>query len=171
MTTELSPTTSGTVAYSTNSSAPISSSSNTNSIESLTTNTNTTYFSSYSLVTSASSPSPFVSGNTTVTQAGITVLSSATQSSTTAIVQNTTVVTANATQASLTFVTTPKQTLIATSSTPASTSTAATFGYFSAKSITDFANKFAIIGVAALVLGLGCAFVVYRRINSEEVEG
>ena len=34
--------------------------------------------------------------------------------------------------------------------------------------IVTFANKFAVIGVAALVLGLGCAYVVRRRVNSED---
>jgi hypothetical protein len=96
-----------------------------------------------------------------------------TQSPTTANLPGTTVV--NTTQASTTAVTTTRQQIvIATSSSPASTGTPATFGYFAksiSDSITNFANKFAIIGVAALVLGLGCAFVVYRRVNSEgEVE-
>jgi len=60
------------------------------------------------------------------------------------------------------------------SSSPASTVSPSAFGpgSLSAKSISDaimgFANKFAVIGAAALVLGLGCAFVVYRRVNYED---
>jgi hypothetical protein len=143
-------------------------------MESLSTNTNVSYFSNSSLVAPASSLSSSVSANTTVAQMETTILSSVTQSSTTASLPGTTV--ANTTEASTIAVTmTPQQTVIATNNSPASTGSPAVFGYLSAKSISDaitnFANKFAIIGVAALVLGLGCAFVVYRRVNSEgEVE-
>ena len=141
------------------------------------TNTNTNANTTTSLSTISSAETYYASVLSSTLPASISTLSSYVPANTTVIQPESTTLLTNSNQAaSSTTATTlgnTPQTAIVSNGSGASTSPAV-YGSVSpsAKSISDaitgFANKFAIMGIAALVLGLGCAFVVYRRVNSED---